>query len=410
MLIYIKSFSVAIIRALTLLAKFIFTVYLARVLSIEDFGIWILVVAGIGYGVFIIGAELFNITLRNYIKNSKTKKIGGISIQWTYFLALYLVLLLISLLIESVNGAIYSGFLLLSTFILIFEHSTQEIHRIAIYSNDQIHANMILFIKSAGWMMPMVFHTFKEAEGLTIQMVMQGWFYGATIALVYGIYFYWDLFKSLHVRISIPNVKKISSYVKMLMPFWILALAIRTPLVLDRYLLELFSDRENLSVYGYCMTFGNGVQAMFDAIILSRLIPQLLQKDNEIKPSNLKILIGRHIIIAIIFWLLSLISLYLLMPYFNAATNKNSMSYTNVLFVVIGLGQMIFSIGVLIQYGLYALRRDQDLTKGAISYLIANIALMFILIPKLGSIGAALSLGIAASIFLLIRFVQLRKV
>ncbi len=149
---------------------------------------------------------------------------------------------------------------------------------------------------------------------------------------------------------------------------------------------------------------------MFDAIILSRLIPQLLQTDNEIKPSKLKILIGRHTSISIIFWSLSLISLYLLMPYFNAATNKNSISYNNVLFVVIGLGQMIFSIGVLIQYGLYALRRDQDLTKGAISYLIANIALMFTLIPKLGSLGAALSLGIAASIFLLIRFVQLSKV
>jgi len=410
MLIDQKSLIVAGLRAAVLIAKFFFTVFLARVLTIEEFGLWVLVVAGIGYGVFLIGAEIYNITLRNYVNNGTSGATGGLSKQWFFFVAIYLTVLLTALGLELSQSSSFSWFILTCALILIFEHSTQEIHRIAIYCNSQIHANMLLFIKSVGWMLPTVSYTFSGSNPVSLSLVLQAWLYGGAVALIYGVYVYWNMAKSLRFpRMSI-NLKKITDYVKILIPFWVLALAIRTPLILDRYFLELFADREQLSIYGYYMSFGNGVQAMFDALVLSKLIPELLNNNVAKSIFCVRRLLKKYISLSLGFWIVSLSGLYFIIPFFNDLTNKSALGNYDNLLLLISFGQMTFSLAVLIQYGLYALRRDQDLTNGAVMYLTVNIALFILLIPIYGNIGAALSMSFSALILLSIRAFQIIRI
>ena len=60
-----------VLRALTLATKFFFVIFLAKELTANDFGRWIIIVASINYLVLIVGAEIYNLTLRDFIQNKK---------------------------------------------------------------------------------------------------------------------------------------------------------------------------------------------------------------------------------------------------------------------------------------------------------------------------------------------------
>lgn len=405
-----RTVIVAALRGTVLISKFLFTVYLARVLTNEEFGLWFLVVSGVSYGVFLIGAEIYNITLRDYVHKKISSDTDGLSKQWLTFVVIYWIILFLASCFDFLQSDLPSRFVLICALLLVLEHSTQEIQRISIYKNNQIHANILLFIKSAGWMLPTALYATIQNTTISLTFILQSWLCGSGLALIYGIAVYLKLFRAMRIPAVRFDKGAIKYYTKILMPFWVLAFAIRTPVVLDRYLLELFSDRERLGIYGYYMTLGNGVQAMFDATILSNLIPLLL--DNNINNCRLSMrkVIKQYLIYSLGFWILSLTGVFLAMPYIKMITNFPASDNSHMLFILIFLGQMIFSFAVLLQYGLYALRQDQDLNKGAVVYLMSSLFSFIILIPNYGNIGAALSLGISALVFLMVRFYQLRDV
>ena len=67
------------LRGLSLAAKLAFTIVLARWLSVEEFGQWVLILALVTYGIFIVGAEIYNITLRTYIAEGHAAVIAKFS-------------------------------------------------------------------------------------------------------------------------------------------------------------------------------------------------------------------------------------------------------------------------------------------------------------------------------------------
>jgi O-antigen/teichoic acid export membrane protein len=227
------------------------------------------------------------------------------------------------------------------------------------------------------------------------------------IALAYAACVYSDLLRTLKPPPLRFDIEGIGAYLRKLMPFVVLALATRTPLVLDRYLLEVFADREQLGVYGYYAAFGNGVQAMFDAIVVSKLIPQLLSCAISEKWGHVSCLVRRYVTLSLIFWSASVTIVYLAIPFFNQFTAKAALDNSGALFLAIVSGQMIFSLSVVIQYGLYSMRCDRELGKGAVIYLVLTLILFLILIPPFGSFGAAFALDLSAAALLSLRSWQL---
>ena len=397
------------LRASVLLSKFVLTLFLARELALEDFGLWVLIVAGVGYGTFLVGAEMYNITLRSLIKDS-SRNIGGLSKQWLFFWVAYLTILSLAFGLDTFYKVLSPWFFFTCSTLLILEHCTQEIHRIAIYYDNQIHANMLLFIKTVGWILPTITYFLITNSQVHLSRILYAWLFGGALSLVYGVCAYWYLFKELHIVAIRLNKKKIIYYVKALTPFWVLALAIKTPLVLDRYFLEILSDREQLSVYGYYIAFGNGIQAMFDAVVVAKLIPQLLNNNAHHRPAFVVGLVKKYVVYSLCFWFVSFLLIYFAIPYFNQLTGKHELDDNRILFVCIIIGHVIFSLSVLIQYGLYSLHRDSELINGAMSYLVICVVSFFIFIPIYGSFGAALAMGISALFMLMTRFTQLLRV
>lgn len=407
MFLNFKSFFVAGLRGFTLLAKLVFTIILARLLNVEEFGQWVLIVAIVTYGIFIVGAEIYNITLRTYIAEGHAAVLHKFSAQWSYFGGIYAIIVLGGLLLSQAGGrALYSNALLISL-LLVLEHLTQELHRLAFFRDHQVHANVILLIKTAGWMVPTGIYLALVPAHAHLAIVLKAWLIGALLSAAYALATYRGVFRGLRPQYLRHFAGRHGHVFRVLTPFLILAVAVRTPLILDRYFIEHFVGSAQLGAYGYYATFGNGVQAIFDAVILARLIPRLLSGEHsraEFIPTIFSFM--RQ---SLVFWLVSLAGLYVAIPYVNGFVGKESFQDAFGLLLLLAGGQMIFSLAAIAQYGLYAQRRDGQLTTGALLYMGLSLIGYIALIPTFGSYGAASALAIAASALLALRMWQLLR-
>jgi O-antigen/teichoic acid export membrane protein len=407
MLLNIKTLIITGLRGGTLFAKLIFTIVLARYLSIDDFGRWVLVTAVVTYGIFGVGAELYNITLRNLISHGQKKSIYQISLQSYYFIFIYIIIILIGIFIQLATNRYSEYYMFIVALILIFEHFTHEFHRLAFFQDHQVHANAILFIKSAAWMIPAGLYIVIVPSTANLFFVLNCWLVGAISAAVYSIVFYRQIF--LGVR---PNhIKRFSGKFRqgfaMLAPFLVIAVALRTPLVLDRYLIERFFGPAQLGAYGYYATFGNGVQAIFDAVILARLTPRLLQEKRG-REQQVQI-VGLFVRQSILFWIFSIVALYITVPYLNTFIRKDTFDSSFSLLILLLIGQMAFSLASVLHYGLYSLHRDHQLAKGAVVYMMIAVTSYAVLIPLFGNYGAAAALAFSAAALLGLRAFQLLR-
>ncbi|EER0199837.1 polysaccharide biosynthesis protein, partial [Escherichia coli] len=69
----LKYYSSVGLRGITLLTKFIFIVLLARLLPSTDLGVYGLINAAVGYGIFVVGFEFYTYSTREIINSQKNR-------------------------------------------------------------------------------------------------------------------------------------------------------------------------------------------------------------------------------------------------------------------------------------------------------------------------------------------------
>ena len=397
----LHSISVSfVLRALTLATKFFFVIFLAKELTANDFGRWIIIVASINYLVLIVGAEIYNLTLRDFIQNKKIDSIHAMYKQWKFHLVSYAIIIFACFLFcISKNSYI----IFIASLILILEHLTFEFYRYSIYVNNIISANLILFIKSACWMAITIGISFYLSD-INIFSILILWLVGL---IACSIFCFWHNRVFVKTLLSLRNkifTFHLTNHFKKLLPFIILSLSIRTPFVADKYIITYFFDSSELSLYGYYFNFAMGIQSLFEAVFIASFIPLILKKNNKNKFQ----LTNKYIILSIPFWCISLVLVYLTLPIFDQYIGKTSYMIDLNLLLFIFLGQFFFSIAALIQYTLYSDHKDKSVWGGSVIFLLVSIVSLFILIPYYGSFGAASALLISSLSLFICRLYQLR--
>tara|TARA_B100002019_G_scaffold126528_1_gene108983 strand:- start:9803 stop:11050 length:1248 start_codon:yes stop_codon:yes gene_type:complete len=404
---YSKSIFVFGIRSLVLLSKFFFTIFLAKKLSIDNFGLWVLIFAIVSYASILLGMEGYNVSLRNYIKTSPNYNIEILSRPWQLYYLFYALIFFVTLLSFILFKEKISVIFFIISSIIILEHCTLEIHRYGIFKDEQISANIILLLKSFGWMFPYIY-IYWDVNEVSINSVLLSWLAGCIVCLIYCLYIYLHVFLSaFKKKFNFLTFSDIKRYGILIFPFLVLSLSIRTPIILDRYLLEIFGERIDLAIYGYYMSYGNGVQALFDAVIIAPLIPKLLKNFPESSLNTKKNTIYITLISAVVFWIACISFIYFLLPYINIYTEKEIFTDHISIFILISFAQMIFSLSLIPQYYLYSINLDMSLISGALIYLVLSCISLSFLIPAYGAYGAGFGLMIGALTTLFYRLYQL---
>lgn len=398
--------SIAGLRAFMLGSKFLFTIFLAKELTLRDFGLWILLVGIVSYGVFVVGGEIYTISLRRYFQNEQKSKLKlypfGKKIQ--YFIYIYIVLLIAGFLLSNFEYY-YNISLIYIVIIIILEHITTEFQRFSLYSNHQIISNINLLLKSSLWMLVSFFYYLISGQ-ITLDLIINFWILGCLLDLIFCIYFYmgviklkWKLFfRLISLRIAITSFIHIR-------PFLILAISIKSSQIFDRLIIQHYSGTKNLAVYGYYLNYINGAQSICDAIILGLFLPLVVGikiiDDKAIK------LMNKFIVYIYSFWIIYVIVGGVTITFINKYVANDSYSSGYKIFFLLCAAQCIFNVGCIYQYMLYGMKKDRELATGGLIFIGSFLFLLYLLVPFYGVYGASTALIISSSLFMLNRRKQL---
>ena len=395
-------FSSLFIRAITLILKFYFLIFITKNLSLEDFSNWILYFSIVMYSVLILGFEFYNITLRGYIQNKNKSNLSNLKIQFTTHFIVYLFLSVVGLIFFLNNKIVLS-----IIFIIILEHLTQEIIRISIYKNKQIFANLITFIKTGLWMLMLIIY-FEYIEILNLFQIFNFWILGLIFASIVGLIKFNDLFFQIFkTQIKFKNfLTQLINLVNNSKYFIYVVIFYNFSFVFDKYYIEYILGEEHLSVYGFYSSVFNGFVTLYSVSVVAYFIPIFLKKQTKNKLTYSLLQCTKF---SILYWILATISAYFLLPHLIFIVNKNYLEINIMYIFLFSLSYFLVSYGSCLNLILYSKLKDKSIAFGSLLFFLISLLTLIFLIPIYKIYGALFSI-ILSSLFLLIyRYHEIKK-
>ncbi|NMY11511.1 hypothetical protein HBO38_24195 [Pseudomonas veronii] len=346
------------IRGLTLVSKFLLIFFLARFLEPAELGVYGLLVATVGYSLYLLGFDFYTYSTRELLKRKRQEWGGLLKAQGALILILYAIFLPpLSLIFinDLLPMSVFGWFFVL----LILEHINQELGRLLVAVSEQLCASLVLFLRSGLWAVLVAGLMFYRPDMRNLDVVFAAWTLGGLAALVLGV---------LRVRsMGLSGWRQQIDWVwiikglKVALALLVATLAIRGVFTLDRYWFQELAGLEVLGAYVLFMGISMALMSFLDAGIFAFIYPGLIsayQQKNEVgfRRGMLKLML-QTVCLSGAFALIALLVIGPLLAWLD----KPLYSEQQGLFIWILLATVLYAIGMIPHYGLYAQGRDRPI-------------------------------------------------
>ncbi len=385
------------IRGLTLVSKFVLIFFLARFLEPAELGVYGLLAATVGYSLYFLGFDFYTYSTRELLKRERHEWGGLLKAQGALTLALYVIFLpLLSLIfIKGLLPVKVMGWFFV---LLILEHLTQELGRLLIAISDQLFASLVLFFRSGVWAVLITGLMFVEPDTRSLDMVFGAWTLGSATALFLGIY----RVKCMGLsgwRQDVDWIWIIKG-LKVASALLIATLAIRGVFTLDRYWFQDLAGLDVLGAYVLFMGVSMALMSFLDAGVFAFIYPGLISAYQQRDPVGFHQGIRRLLLQTVgLCGAFSIIALVTIGPLL-AWLGKPLYSEQQGLFVWILLATVLYALGMIPHYGLYAQGRDKPIIHSHIASLIIFVLATWSFAQTLPHL--AVPLGLCVSFFVVL--------
>ncbi|WP_315337190.1 hypothetical protein [Pseudomonas grimontii] len=358
------------IRGLTLVSKFLLVFFLARFLEPAELGVYGLLAATVGYSLYFLGFDFYNYSTRELLKRERQDWGALLKAQGALTLILYAIFLpLLSLVfINDLLPMYVIGWFFV---LLILEHLNQELGRLLLTASEQLCASLVLFLRSGVWAVLVTGLMFYKPDMRNLDVVFAAWTLGGVAALVLG---------GLRVkRMELSGWRQKIDWVwifkglKVALALLIATLAIRGVFTLDRYWFQELAGLEVLGAYVLFMGVSMALMSFLDAGIFAFIYPGLIsgyqQSDAVGFRRGMHKLLLQTVCVSGAFALIALLAIGPLLVWLD----KPLYSEQQGLFIWILLATVLYAVGMIPHYGLYAQGRDRPI-------IYTHIASLFIFI------------------------------
>lgn len=359
------------IRLMTVATRGVFVFAAAKYLDGVNFGLYIAISATISLLQYFVAGDYSYITHRElFSERARLEEILAAQVPLLGVLFLATIPVLIILLPSHIEIHL----IILAAVILLIESITSELQRHLIAISKFTRANVVLFLKSAGWMIP-VLCLFCLDNGLqNIDVLLISWTIG--LAISFGVGFL-GVPRNISLQWS-ENKYLLLKYITSVPVVLVGTMATRALFSLDRIIIERFMGLELVGIYGLYVGIAAAFVALLDAGVLSRSYPELVK--NAIDNPEYFNIISRRTQIKITVVTIAFVAVYNLsikiLFYFIAKPGVDEYSSLGVLLI---LAYGIYSLSFPLNCKLYALKSDKTIS-------IINVAalLPLIIIPLSG--------------------------
>ncbi len=399
-----------ILRGITLFSKFFLLIYIAKVLPIEDLGVYGLFVTTLGFFLYFLGMDFYTYTTRELIELPKEKWIYIIKDQFVFYALIYAIFLPV-ILVVFYSGILEWKYLWWFYWLLILEHISQEFYRLLVAMQKPLTANIMLFIRSGLWCYIVISIMYGWAGTQSLSTLFLGWAIGAGLSLLIPLFLLYRMEwgSAFTTPVEWQWIKK---GVRVASIFFIGTLAIRGVLALDKTVIKMLSGDVAVGVYIFYFNIANAIQTFVDAGVVMHFYPKIIaayQAKNYQEFNRLSKLMGKGIIMALIVLVVSVV--ILIEPVLQFVNKAIYLEHLSVLWILVGVS-IITCLSLVPHYQLYAIHADRMIMKISIAAFFIMLMTSTILVAKWGAEGSALALLIVMLFIMLskqIIYIKLRK-
>lgn len=219
------------LRLLVLIAKFFFVILLGVYLSLEEVGLYGLLVSTIGYLILLAGFNTYIIANREIVNSDYDTRHSIVANQLKLFLISYIVLLPFLYYIYDQLNLDKIDFIV---FCLLFisEHISQEITRLLLSLGKVVESSIVIFIRLGAWCFLVAFlYNYFEAYRY-LNLAIASWLSFSFISVIVG----WIFLSELSFRKVFEEKfdwQWLKSTLIIATPLFLATLAIKMPFVID---------------------------------------------------------------------------------------------------------------------------------------------------------------------------------
>lgn len=380
------------IRGITLISRFFLIFFMAKLLPPSDLGLYGLITAAIGYGLYLVGLDFFTYTTREVAKGDRTTWAGIIKNQIALSLVLY-VLFLPTLLLLFTNNILPFYVAKWFFILIIIEHISQEIGRFYIAISEQLLSSIMILIRQGTWAIIVPGLMIIDPDLRNLDTVFLAWTIAGLIAIILGISRLRKLnLTGWHRRV---DWSWILAGVKVSIVFLIGSLAYRSIFTIDRFWLQELTNLDVVGAYVLYIGISGTMMTFLEAAVFNFSYPVLISayQNNQADLYKVKMreMLWHTAIIAVGFSAISLALLPILLEWLsNDVYTTHKYIYPWLLAMM-----LLYSFGMVPHYALYSQRQDRVIVQSHILGLIVFIAGTWLLTINYESIAVPAGLCLA---------------
>lgn len=385
------------LRFVTLGAKFLLIFFLAKFLEPSELGLYGLLVAAVGYALYLLGLDFYTYTTRELLKCEKERWGELLKNQAVLTSVLYCIFLPLLMLI-FVRGSLpwwMAGWFLA---LLILEHLNQEAMRLLIAASEPFWANIVLFLRQGSWALIVVAVMYFDDAMRNLEFVFAAWTLGGVLALFLAMWRF-VLMRTAGWRQQVDWFW-IAQGIKVALPLLVATLAVRGLFTFDRYWLESLAGLEVLGAYVLFVGLANAMGAFLEAGVYAFIYPGLIkayqQADTAAFRLGMRRLWQQTIALAVVF---SLVAMGLIRPLLDWLDRPLYREHQE-LFPWVLLAMALYQISMIAHYGLYAQRRDGAIIHSHIAALLVFVPATWFLLDHWSALAVPIGMSVAISLML----------
>jgi O-antigen/teichoic acid export membrane protein len=382
-----------VMRAVTLAAKLLFLLLAVRNLSVADMAIYGLMATTVGIAVTLAGVEFYAFSIRELLARTPNEQTVVMRDQLAFHAAAYALLVPLSAPVFATGILPWS---LMGWFIAlaIGEHLSQEVTRVLNALFRPVLGTFLFFIRSAAWALVIALLWLWHPRSVGLAGIFAAWALGNGVSLALSATAFARMDWSISRRRAV-NWRWIGRGILVAMPFVASAVSYRITELADRYILHFLVDERAVAVYTFYGTIANAVPALLGATLSAILVPRVIQAWQSGDMPGYRVAMRTLAAGTVGVMLLAVPVVYgavaLLLPYFGKPEYAQAMPVLAVLLLAAAVAAVAQVPGVV----LYARRKDLVLLVAVVIAAATNTLLNFLLIPAIGSLGAAWATVIA---------------
>lgn len=361
------------LRGATLLSKFLLVFFLARFLEPAELGLYGLLLASVGYAIYLVGFDFYTFSTREIIGAERTFWGGMLKDQVVLFFLMY-ALLLPLLLLVFVKGLMPWYLAPWFFLLLVLEHLGQELNRLLVAISEPLLASFVLFLRSGAWVFVVLPLLWLYPELRRLETVLAAWSVGVGLACCLGL-----------IRVARLQLKGwlapidwlwVWKGVKIAAPFLLATLAVRGVLTVDRYWIQATSGMDVLGAYVLFMGIATAVISFLDAGVFVFIYPALIAAHRNGESDKFKMgmrqLTLQTILVGGVISLLAFVLLDPVLSWLGKPFYIEKVGFFN----WIMLAMILYGLSMIPHYGLYATGADKHI-------ILSNLAGLLVFAPSI---------------------------